>query len=318
MPFRRIVVGVDFSAPSLAALRWVARTVAPRAHIHIVHVVPDPRTSALLRPYVPAVTDDRRSVSDAYQALRGLADATGAKRVDLDILKGAPADALALAAEEAGADLICVGRSLKRRGSGRFGGTTPHRLLARTHAAVLSVPERASTVPGAILAAVSDGTEAPRVLDSAARLANEWSAHLDALHALEPEVQELEAAALRLGCDARLSIIAQNWLVGELARRPGRRPSTTTVVPFGDAGEEIVAHATRGDVGLIVAGRRRENQEQPAGPELGSSARLMLWAAPCPVLVLETTRVAPLTPGACRGVGHAAPALTVASGGDAA
>jgi len=309
--FRRIVIGVDFSASSLAAVRWPAHELAPRAHLHFVYVAPDPRGSPLLRPYLPESADPFRDVHDIYRALRGLANTIGGDRVDVDIVEGTPADALASIVEEVDADLVCVGKSQRRRASGRFGGTTPHRLLARTSVPVLTVPESARTRPPAVLAAMSDGRESSHVLHTAARLATAHAAHLDVLHALEAEVQESAAIAQRFGCHTRLSTIAQNWLGAQVKRLPAGRPSTTTLTPLGDAGEEIVSHAARGHIGIVVAGRCR--QSETSAPALGSSTRLLLWAAPCPVLILGTAPVE-------RRPTHTEPArsLTVITGGDAA
>jgi len=309
--FRRIVIGVDFSASSLAAVRWTAHEFAPRAHLHFVYVAPDPRGSPLLRPYLPESADPFRDVHDIYRALRGLANTIGADRVDVDIVEGTPAGALASIVEDVDADLVCVGKSHCRRASGRFGGTTSHRLLAHTTVPVLAVPESARTRPSAVLAAMSDGGESSHVLHTAARIATAHAAHLDVLHALEAEVQEPAAIAQRFRCHTRLSTIAQNWPCAQVKRLPLGRPSTTTLTPLGDAGEEILAHAARGHIGLVVAGRCRQGDASP--PALGSSTRLLLWAAPCPVLILGANgverRIPPPEP---------ARSFTVITGGDAA
>lgn len=46
MKIRRIVVGVDFREPSVAAARWTARELAPDAEIVLLHVVDVPRPPA--------------------------------------------------------------------------------------------------------------------------------------------------------------------------------------------------------------------------------------------------------------------------------
>jgi nucleotide-binding universal stress UspA family protein len=316
--YRRIVVGVDFGAASLAAVRWVAHELAPRAHLHLVYVAPDPRSSMLLRPYVPESADPFRDVHDISHALRGLANVLGADRVDVDIVEGVAADALALVAAEVDADLVCVGKSHHRAASGRFGATTPHRLLARTNAPVLVVPEAARVRPAAILAAMSEGRESSQVLQVAARLATAHGAHLDVLHALEEDVQQAAAAAQRFGCHTRLSTIAQNWLGAQVKRLPAGRPGTSTLTPTGDAGEAILVHAARGHIGLIVAGRCRQNEIMRATASPGSSTRLLLWAAPCPVLVLGTVAVERQPPQSPRRRDVSIPALSVVPGGDAA
>jgi len=315
--FRRIVVGVDFGAASLAAVRWVARELAPRAHLHLAYVAPDPRSSTLLRPYVPETADPFRDVHDLYHALRGLANVVGSDRTDVDIVEGVAADALASLATEVDADLVCVGKSHRRRASGPFGATTPHRLLTRTNVPVLAVPASTGAGPAAILAAMSDGRESSQVLQAAARVATTHRAHLDVLHALEDDVVQAAAVARRSGCQARLTTIAQNWLRAQVKRLPAGRPGTTTLTPSGDAAEAILVHAARGQVGLIVAGRHRQDEAGPATPPPGSSTRLLLWAAPCPVLVLGTVGAECRPPHSPRAGGRSSPLSVLPSGGAA-
>jgi nucleotide-binding universal stress UspA family protein len=181
---------------------------------------------------------------------------------------------------------------------------------------MLIVPESARVVPGAVLAAVSDGRDAAETLDVGAALAERWNVRLDALHALEPEVvafargasgltvdgeDELASAwdaTFRIDAgavatarsldDARLCALAHEWLTGRLASRASieRRQAIARV---GDAGEEVIAHAARNGIGLIVAGRRVRHHATdfaPGGAGVGSTTRLITWATSCPVLVL--------------------------------
>jgi hypothetical protein len=48
MKIRRIVVGVDFREPSVAAARWTALALAPQAEIVLVLAVDVPRTPVLV------------------------------------------------------------------------------------------------------------------------------------------------------------------------------------------------------------------------------------------------------------------------------
>ncbi len=113
MSYRRIVIGVDFATASLAAVRWTAAALGRRARLLLVHVTPDPRRPAFLQ-HEPPAADVLHAAPSVYQGLRGLADLAGRDRSDVDIFIGNPADALALAAEEFDADLICVGKSRRR------------------------------------------------------------------------------------------------------------------------------------------------------------------------------------------------------------
>jgi nucleotide-binding universal stress UspA family protein len=306
MPYRRIVIGVDFATASLAAVRWVASTFGRRARMLLVHVAPDPRLPAFLKQLLPAV-GVRHTAPNVYQGLQSLADLADRAGVEVDIFTGSPAEGLAVAAEEFNADLICVGKSRRRRGSGRFGATTPLRLLSRTPLPVLVVPENPKTQPIRVLAAVNDGSERMHVLQSAAQLACAWDARLDACHVIEPELHALAQKAVRrsntavtghraadhLGAvaihavsDARLCLLAREWLADQAAELKIRKERLNPIARLGDAGEEIIGHAVRSDTALIVLGRGSAERGTAGGAVPGSTARLATWVAPCPVLVL--------------------------------
>jgi len=327
MPFQRIVVGVDFSSGSLNAVRWLAGTFAPGARIFVVHVIAQPSIPPFLRSHVAADTNEQEAA--LYPGLRAFAGFAGGDPSDAVIAHGNPSVELARIAGDVGADLVCVGRTRRRRGSGRFGATTPQRLLAHTDVPMLIVPESAGVVPGAVLAAVSDGRDAVETLDAGAALAECWNVRLDALHALEPEViafarglssvtdgtedenvpawdasPRFEAGAVataRSLDDARLCALAHEWLADRLAMRAASEVRQA-VARIGDAGEEVIAHAARNGIGLIVAGRRvrhHATEIAPGAGGVGSTTRLITWATSCPVLVLGSG--APdLRPGASR------------------
>jgi nucleotide-binding universal stress UspA family protein len=286
MPFQRIVVGVDFSTASLNAVRWVAGQFAPRARIFVVHVVPETRVPVFLRSPRGQLPNVVAAEPTLYPGLRVFADLAGARGSDVEIVAGAPAAELARIARELRADLICVGRTRKRRGSGRFGATTPQRLLSRTNIPVLLVPDTVRLVPGAVLAAVSDGADGREVLRTAGQLAAAWSVRLDALHAIEPEVSCAVRASLTAS-DGELCALAEEWLMDEAGQLGLHGARVNAIARLGDAGEETIAHAAREAIGLIVAGRRKHDGDSAdAGLDLGSTIRLITWASACPVLVL--------------------------------
>ena len=304
MAFQRIVVGVDFSTASLNAVRWVAGQFAPQARVFVVHVVTAPRTPAFLRgERVPRAAPAQPEAS-LYPGLRVFADLAGAARSDVEIRTGSPSAELARVAMEVDADLVCVGRTRKRRGSGRFGATTPQRLLSRTNIPVLIVPDTARLLPGAVLAAVSGGTDGREVLRAAGRLAAKWGVRLDALQAIEPEV--LAAVDGSIAADeAHLSLRAREWLSRQAAEVAPPALQVRAIARHGDAGEETIAHAARNEIGLIVTERRTRDgavEEGGGAFDPGSTTRMITWASSCPVLVLGGS-----LPNGSRGEAIAAP-----------
>jgi nucleotide-binding universal stress UspA family protein len=282
MRFERIVIGVDFSTASLNAVRWVAAHFAPRAKLVLAHVVPRPHTPAFLRDRSPAAGDAVEPT--LYPGLSGFADLAGARWTDVAVREGRPEHELAALAHDVGADLICVGRSQRRRGAGRFGATTPQRLLARTSAPVLVVPAEARLPPVSLLAAVSDGAEGERVLRAAAALATAWDARVDVLHSVDPAIAAAGDAAGQVRAVAELT---EAWLERRVSDvpMPGRR--VTTIAHVGEASDAIISHATRATTDLVVIGRRTEPDDVVAETGcIGSTTRMVTWAAPCPVLIV--------------------------------
>ena len=306
MSYRRIVIGVDFSTASLNAVRWVANSFAPRARLYLAHVVVQPRVPSFLRAHVADAGEADEPM--LYPGLAGFAGFAGAGRAEVSVRAGEPAEQLAALAHEVNADLICVGRSQRRRGTGRFGATTPQRLLARTKRSVLLVPSAPRHEPSRVLAAVSDGAEAEHVLRAVEELAGGWDAHVDVVHALSAAIPALRgqepalcaASVMQEGADHAgvgegcteahtpdVHRLTEAWLAHRAAELPVLRRRMTAVAATGDAAETILTHAARTGSDLIVMGRRIVD-----GPHgeldgcVGSTTRLITWTTPCPVLVV--------------------------------
>src|SRR5688500_12762348 len=115
MKLPRIVGGVDFSAPSIAAAKWAARYFAG-ARVSLVHTVFGPRPPSFLRGRLPAaellIESAREGAATRLDQLQSLAG--GGAEVEVRI--GRPTEELAAAAREHGADLIVVGRHGEREG----------------------------------------------------------------------------------------------------------------------------------------------------------------------------------------------------------
>jgi nucleotide-binding universal stress UspA family protein len=309
-PFRKIVVGVDFSDASLAAARWVATHLATQADLFIVHVVAVPNAPTYLREYIGSTINQRaRSAHALYTALRGFAGLLGCDRVRIGIRTGVPWVEIARVADEVKADLICVGRGQTRHGSSRFGATTPHRLLAISKVPVLAIPQGVAK-PARVLAAVSAHTGEERVISVAKALAEAWASPLEAVHVVETDVHQIPrtsapegpveriranttAGGRATGIDSldegALRALASEWLSSAILPSSAEG-STGRVVRLGDAGQELIASA-RDEEGssVIVMGRARaadEYTDLTAAYRCGSTTRMVLWSAPGPVLVL--------------------------------
>lgn len=317
MQFNKVVIAVDFSSASLAAARWVAMQLAPRAELALVHVFNEPVAPSFVRPHLPSLEDIAAELTPPlYGAMRGLADITGTDRTSIKLLTGTPADALATFGREFGADLICLGRRRRRRGAARFGDTTAQRLLAQTRIPVLVVPTARPTLPARVLVAVDDQPDLSTTLRAANGIAQSYEAALEVLHVLAPELPKFislglgesnaavdhsdpgqrEPVELYLSGKARLESLTHDWLASQVWQINEGARRVTTHVRIGDAGEQIIKFVHAAGADLVLIGRGRDEQIggtsediRGAGPAfpLGSTSRLVLWASPCPVLVLS-------------------------------
>ena len=311
MQFKKIIIGIDFSDASLAGARWVADHLAPKADLLLIHVVSVPRPPIYLHEHIAPTIDQRSTlVPRLYTALRGFADLLGNGRARVGIRTGVPWSAIARVADEVKADLICVGRGNKRQGSSRFGATTPQRLLGVSRVPVLVIPQGVLTKPRRVLAALSGRPGGERVMPVAKSLASAWDSRLEAIHVVEADVRQdsrisIGASRTRLigtqsaddgrsiGIDAldesALCTLASQWIASTISASgttAGDQPS----IRIGDAGQELIASA-RNEPGpsVVVMGRVGETLPIPPLPaqyRCGSTTRMVLWAAPGPILVL--------------------------------
>ena len=311
MQFKKIIIGIDFSDASLAGARWVADHLAPKADLLLLHVVSVPKPPIYLHEHIVPTIDQRSTlIPRLYTALRGFADLLGNGRARVGIRTGVPWSAIARVADEVKADLICVGRGNKRQGSSRFGATTPQRLIGVSRVPVLVIPQGVLTKPRRVLVALSGRSGGERVMPVAESLASAWGSQLEAIHVVEADVRQdsrISTAPSRTGLigtesaddgrsigidaldESALCSLASQWIASTISES-GTTASDQPSIRFGDAGQELIASA-RNEAGpsVVVMGRVGETLPVPplhAQYRCGSTTRMVLWAAPGPILVL--------------------------------
>jgi len=246
----RILVGVDFRQPSLAAARWAAAHFGTCA-IELAHVLPIPEVPAFLRPSMPALDDRLKTASASpLPALRGFAGTLGVKNLSVEVRVGPTVDSLAEAAATFGADLVVLGRKALDGSRGR----TLERLIRRLAVPALVVDGHVRGSPRRILAAVDDASVGRNVVEWAGALAQHFGAELTLLHALSQ------------------SLLSHQWLWEE-------RACESDSVSLGRA------RVSRAD--LIVVGRNGAHAMSTA--DIGSATRLTLRATKVPILVVPST-----------------------------
>lgn len=145
VPYRRVLVPVDFSEHSLTALRF-ARSLAPTAEICLLHVL-DPPVEGFLRNAGVSEADivayraqDEQEARAQMGKLIAEAGSPAMSAVPIFPL-GDPRVVISETAESSATDLIVIGKHGRSRLAEYFLGGTTRLTLARAHCDVAVVPE---------------------------------------------------------------------------------------------------------------------------------------------------------------------------------
>ena len=141
---RRVVVGVDGSRESVAALRWACREAAMRgAEVHAVHVREENRSN-LANYAVPAqsLQDEAEAADEVAVDIKGLVDSVAADaeprvQVRLHLVNGLPARVLLK--ECADADMLVLGTASDLPGAARSAGPVIRACLRRAPCPVVVI-----------------------------------------------------------------------------------------------------------------------------------------------------------------------------------
>ena len=286
----RILVGVDFRQPSLAAARWAATHLGHRTRLALAHVQTVPELPGFLQPMMPAL-DDRleRRAGSPLPGLRGFAATLGARDHSIHVRAGHTVSSLADMAGNLEADLVVLGRKAVDGNRGR----TLERLIRRLTVPALVIGNGIEKRPRRILAAVDDAPIGRQVVDWAARLAQHFGAELILLHVLSEALlahdwisqarSRDQTGYVGLGSSARWVPPAHAWLRG-LGPTDGSPAVVRTMVAVGAVGPMILARARAARADLIVMGCNGAHATGTGG--IGSATRLALRGAQVPLLVV--------------------------------
>lgn len=278
-PPKRIVVAVDLSAPSLAALD-AAKALARRwgSTLKVVRVQAPVLAAAVIGPGSLPVPLPEPSAEDERRVEKRLRDAASGfppERLTVRTLHGWPIGA-ALERAAASADLLIVGTH-GYAGLDRFLlGSVAEAVVRAASVPVLTVhasksPLRASRV----LAPWNGLPHATRALRYASALALGLGAELRVLRVV-PKGEPVASAAPGLG----------RTLEGLLG--PARRGRWSLRVRTGDAREHIVREANSGRYGLVVLSAHRRPFSTDA--VLGSAVERTMRHSRIPVLAVPSGR----------------------------
>lgn len=294
MQIRKIVAGMDFSAPSTEAARWATSVLAPDAELVLAHIVDVPRAPDFLRGSAPTREEIETSArSFAESTLREIATYLTRHPARTIVRVGRPHEELAKLTAEVGADLLVIGPHGDRPRSWKMLGTTAERIVRAANPAVLVASGFTHAAPRRLLAAVDDGPARSAVLEWAKGLSNDLGAEITALHVLSDKVmgQVLSTAAATSRDEVDRVATVSSDMIGEATRWLELLTATgigadraEAVIAHGKAADSILDTAREIGADLIVLGRRGTGTLIPA--VLGSTVSTVLHGASCPVLVV--------------------------------
>ena len=291
MKLERILVAIDFSAPSISGARWVATHFAPSAELILAHCVfiPEPPRFLLGRFAPPGPLIENARVG-AEVRLQELAKSLQPAKTRIEVGVGEPANLIPQLAAHFNVDLLVVGKQRERRGVWRMLGGTAEQILGTVKTPVLLAGGVRDVRPRHILLALDDADASSPAVEWARKLVTHFTAQGTALHvvasALSSSVLAMAAVGSGAGLEsepeasrAELHADVDRFLQELVPSAEQSRWRTDCV--FGEPGREIVAMAERLSFELIVMG----GGGSATHPRLGPVAREVLHRAHCPVLV---------------------------------
>jgi nucleotide-binding universal stress UspA family protein len=293
--FSRVVFGIDFGSPSLAAARWAAQHLVPRADAIVSHVASSDAVS-IPEDGIDQETAARRLMPALAGGLGGFAATLDSKIVRTVVRVGRPSQWLAAVATGVEAGLIVLGRRSDANRKSIGEPNVIERVSRRAPCSVLVVPEGVSAAPQSIIAAVDDSSFASRVVRIARRLARAHELPLTLLHVLSPATGVSHRGTRRIGGGQPMvwtspgeqpsvtAMEASAWL-DDLARSPDSITRERAEIAVGDAPREIISAGLAAGAPLIIAGMRGADEAVPGS--IGSVVRELLTRAPVPVLAVS-------------------------------
>ena len=285
-PFRNILFPTDFSAHSMAALKYAAAFARHSQGRVLFFNVQDAKLAANVQSQLQELLSD--------PVLEGV-------DVDPVFVEGDPAAEIARAAVDHEIDLITVVTRDRGRFSRAFGGSIAEDIVAESPCPVLALrPPQRDFVDhhggqtqirlNRVLVATNFRPSSAAATQLATQIANQLGAELHAVHVIGDYFEQISAVFPEGGLAAltRLRSYVQDRM-GHLSRTSGA--ATTTHVVEGKPYQEIVKLATTIDADLIVIGTAVHGSLFGNSQVLGAEIERVIRNAPCPVLCVPAARI---------------------------
>ncbi|TYB56946.1 universal stress protein [Nonomuraea sp. PA05] len=279
-----IIVGVDGSVASRAALEWAAGDAVRRGlPLRIVHVVDTSWYQVGKRPdaVLPdTVLDAGRQVLRDFEALAR--ERQPGAEVSTELVRGQPTEALRAQTESA-AELVVGSRGLGGFAGALLGSVSMH-LAGHVHCTVVVVHGEHLPAAGEVVVGVDDSPECEAALAYAYEQAELRGATLRALHAWQLPVH---AYAPEVPYDLDEVRATRIQLVRDRLKDAGRDHPRISVIEDVQCAHPVDALTTAAEhADLLVVGSHGRGAVESA--LLGSVSRNVLHHARCPVAVVRT------------------------------
>ncbi|MGW6914509.1 universal stress protein [Kitasatospora sp. NPDC054939] len=281
-----VVVGVDGSPESLAAVEWAAGEAVRRsAPLRLLHAWPSPVTALSVLDATEAERQQAAQVlREAEARVRELHPGAG-PAVHADLVADDAVRALVAGAGEAG--LLVLGSRGLGTVTGFLVGSVAHRVLARADCPVVLVRRGVSpaTADGEVVVGVDPHDGAETVLGFAFESAERLGRPLRAVYAWTlPAAYQYAGIAAGVDLGSELSDHAAEELARAVQPWREKYPGVTVVEEslLGRAAQVLAERAPGAE--LLAVGRRI--RRSPLGAHIGAVAHAALHHVPCPVAVV--------------------------------
>jgi nucleotide-binding universal stress UspA family protein len=287
-PFKCVLVATDFSTTAARAMARAARLpLAPRARLHIVHVVP-PGLPARVRSSAEA--EASRLVESSVWEARGITARRGLA-ITSEVLAGRPFIEIIRCARATEAELIVLGRHGKRRLRDAFVGTTAQRVVRMADVPVLVVRLPAAGPYRRPVLAIDLQDTSFRVAELALRVMDRSTKRCALVHAYHLPFEGFifaGSASQPTAYHREIRDQARSRLRAFVERLDQRACRWRPVVRHGDPRLVLADELVRRRADLVVLGSHGRSGLSHA--LLGSVAEWVIACAPCDVLIARPAR----------------------------
>ncbi|WP_327072555.1 universal stress protein [Kitasatospora purpeofusca] len=290
-----VVVGVDGSPESLAALDWAAEeAVGSGAGLRVVLAWPSVVTPLSVlgavdlahRQAEVTLREAELRVRERWPEL-----AVVAVQVPHDPVQALVEEAGEERGDQAGAETLVLGSRGLGAVAGFLVGSVSRRVLAKVECPVVLVREgRAQEEAGEVVVGVDPYQGAAEVLGHAFAVAERRGLPLRAVYAWTlPVAYQYAGIAASVDVSGEMQTFAEVELARVVQPWRAEHPGVTVVEEVLNARPaKVLAERAAAGAGLVVIGRRV--RRSPLGAHLGSVAHAVLHHVPCPVAVVPYER----------------------------